>query len=219
MKILKIHTRRRSLYAIAFDELIENEEAKLDESGYLLIDRTAFDETGYAVGRELCDDELCELIFRSAYYRARERAFYHLSRRDFSKKEMADKLRREFGDSAAKAAADRMVELGLINDESYAERYAEIMLNIKQWSPSRAVRELVTRGIDRDFAKSAVDAVNRDPKDMIRQLIDKKYAQKLATGGLKAAASVSNSLARKGYLFSDIRAVIGEYLNENELYD
>lgn len=219
MKILKIHTRRRSLYAIAFDELIENEEAKLDQSGYLLVDRTVFDETGYAVGRELYDDEFCELIFRSAYYRARERALYHLSRRDFAEKEMADKLRREFGDAAAKAAAARMVELGLINDESYAERYAEIMLNVKQWSPSRAVRELTMRGIDRDFAKSAVDAVNRDPKDMIRQLIDKKYASKLATGGIKAAASVSNSLARKGYSFSDIRAVIGEYLNENELYD
>ena len=219
MKILKIHTRRRSLYAIAFDELIENEEAKLDQSGHLLVDRTVFDETGYAVGRELCDDELCELIFRSAYYRARERALYHLSRRDFAEQEMADKLRREFGDAAAKAAAARMVELGLINDESYAERYAEIMLNVKQWSPSRAVRELTMRGIDRDFAKSAVDAVNRDPKDMIRHLIDKKYASKLATGGLKAAASVSNALARKGYSFSDIRAVIGEYLNENELYD
>lgn len=219
MKIIEIHTRRRSLYAIAFDELIDNEEAKLDEGGYLLIDRTAFDETGYSVGRELIDDEVNELISNSAYYRARERALFHLSRRDFAEKEMADKLRREFGETAAKAAAARMVELGLIDDERYAERYAEIMLNVKAWSPSRAVRELVLRGIDRDFAMNAVDAVNRDPKDMIRQLIDKKYAVKLATGGQKAAASVSNSLARKGYLFSDIRSVIGEYLNENELYD
>ena len=67
------------------------------------------------------------------------------------------------GEEAASAAAKRMVELCLIDDEGFADRYAEIMLNVKGWSPSRAIRELVLKGIDRDYAEQAVASVGVSP--------------------------------------------------------
>lgn len=219
MKIIEVRTRRKSLYALVLSESVEEDGAKFDDSGYLLIDRTAFDETGYAAGSELGCEELSELINTSAYYRARERALYYLSNRDYGQKEMVKKLRREFGEQAASAAAERMVELGFIDDESYATRYAEIMLNVKAWSPSKTIRELTVKGIDRDIAEQAVAAVDCDPRDMIRELIDKKYAHILATNDPKAVIRVTNALARKGYLFSDIRTVISHYCDGDEFYD
>lgn len=219
MKILDVRTRRRSLYALVLSETVEEDGAKFDDSGCLLIDRTAFDETGLIPGCDIDFERLIELIERSAYYRARERALYHLSSRDYAEKEMTDKLRREFGQQAAEAAAARMVELGLIDDEKYAGRYAEIMLNVKMWSPSRAIRELALKGIDRDTAEQAVCAVNRDARDLIRELLDKKYAAMIASGDKKAVNRVINALVRKGYSFSDIRSVISNYCDGDGFYD
>lgn len=219
MIILDVRTRRRSLYALLLSETVEEDGAKFDDSGFLLIDRTAFDETGLKSGCEIDDEQLSELIEKSAYYRARERALYYLSNRDYAEKEMSDKLRREFGHKAAERAAARMVELGLIDDERYAFRYAEVMLNVKVWSPSRAVRELTLKGIDRDTAEQAVSAAGRDARDLIRELIDKKYAALLASGDKKAVSRVINALARKGYSFSDIRSVISDYCDGDGFYD
>ncbi len=219
MKILEVRTRRKSLYAVALSEKAELDGANYDEYGYLLLDRTAFDESGYEAGSGLSDDALFELIFTSAYYRARSRALYYLSNRDYAEKEMAKKLRREFGEAAANAAAKRMVELCLIDDESFASRCAEIMLTVKGWSPSRAVRELVLKGVDRDTAEGAVAAVGISPSDQIRDIIDKKYAALVLSGDPKAVNRVINALARKGYSFSDIRSVIGDYCDTGEMYD
>ncbi len=219
MKILEIRTRRKSLYALILSEKPDFDGAKCDENGYLLIDRTAFDESGYAAGNDISDSDMEELIFTSAYYRARERALYYLSTRDYAEKEMAKKLRREFGEEAANAAAKRMVELCLIDDESFALRYAEIMLNVKGRSPSRAVRELVLKGIDRDYAEYAVSSVGVSPKDLIRGIIDKKYARLVTSGDKKSVTKAVNALARKGYSFSDIRSVISEYCDTDEMYD
>ncbi len=216
MKILDVRTRRKSLYALVLSENPDFDGANTDENGYLLIDRTAFDESGFLSGNDISDNELEELIFTSAYYRARERALYYLSNRDYAEKEMAKKLRREFGEDAANAAAKRMVELCLIDDESYASRCAEVMLNVKRFSPSRAVRELVLKGIDRDQAEGAVAAVGVSPCDMIRDIIDKKYAAVLSDGDPKAINRVVNALARKGYSFSDIRSVISHYCDDSE---
>lgn len=219
MKILDIRTRRKSLYALVLSEKPDFDGAKLDENGYLLVDRTAFDESGYAVGNDIPDSETEKLIFTSAYYRARERALYYLSNRDYAEKEMAQKLRREFGEEAASAAAKRMVELCLIDDEGFADRYAEIMLNVKGWSPSRAIRELVLKGVDRDYAEQAVASVGVSPKDLIRDIIDKKYARLVCSGDPKSVTKAVNALARKGYSFSDIRSVIADYCDTDEMYD
>ncbi len=218
MKIVDIRTRRRSLYALVLDDGFEQDGAKFDDNGYLLIDRGAFDESGLSVGSVLDDDRLAELVRCSAYYRARSRALYYLSSRSFAEKEMADKLKREFGAEAATAAAKRMTELGLIDDGEYAERCAEIMLNVKAWSPSRAVRELTLKGVDRDIAEQAVGRVGCDPCEMIAKLIEKKYAAQLETRDPKAINRVANALARKGYSFSDIHSVIGRYYDDR-FYD
>lgn len=218
MTIIEVRTRRKSLYALVLSEPIEDSRANLDDSGYLLIDRKAFDESGYRAGSDISYEELDELIYMSAYSRACGRALYYLSRRDWAQKEIADKLTREFGAEASNAAAERMVELSLIDDERYAARCAEILLLSKGVSPSYAVRELCAKGIDRDVAESAVSEVGTDSCETINRLVETKYARLLADGTEKSRNRVFNALARKGFSYSDIRCVIDRFVSDDDRF-
>lgn len=63
-----------------------------------------------------------------------------------------------------------MEELGLINDENFARRYAEQLLFSKHNAPRDAVRQLVQKGIDRELAEEIIEEIDFDPCDGIRRL-------------------------------------------------
>ena len=94
------------------------------------IDLRVWEESSLKAGSSLSEEGLEALLARSRQTRAREKALYLLSKRDYSKKELTDRLCREKGrfqsdrTEAAAAVAGRMEELGLVNDEAYAARLA-----------------------------------------------------------------------------------------------
>lgn len=197
MKITEIRPRRKGLSAL----FIDGEFAMVLDTQTLL-------EQRIDVGKELDDEELHELITLSNERRAKEKALWLISYRSHSKKELRDKIRRTCDAEAADKAVERMEELGLVNDEDFARRYAEQLLYGKRLSKRAAFYELRRKGIDQATAEEALAELDVDVHEQIRALIEKKYRN---INDEKIRRRAVAALQRLGYGWEDIKAVLEEY--------
>ena len=197
MKITEIRPRRKGLSAL----FIDGEFAMALDTQTLL-------EQRIDVGRELDDEELHELIKLNNERRAKEKALWLISYRSHSKKELRDKIRRTCDAEAADKAVERMEELGLVNDEDFARRYAEQLLYGKRLSKRAAFYELRRKGIDQATAEEALAELDVDVHEQIRALIEKKYRN---INDEKIRRRAVAALQRLGYGWEDIKAVLEEY--------
>ncbi len=193
----------------SFEERKKSQTALYIDGEYAVtVDTMTFLSTGKKVGSEITDEELYELIETSKFNRAKEKALYLIEYRNRTKKELSDKLIPLFGESASTLAIERLEELGLINDESYAREYAEILLNKKGFSRQRALFEMMKKGIDKDIAEEILDELEPDPVEQIKQLLETKFARKLSNE--KDIAKTVNSLKAMGYRWSDINEAMNK---------
>jgi len=219
MKIVALHSRRKHLYGIEFDCAIEPKDygATADSTGLIAIDRVICDSYHLCSGLELDDATLREIVEASHCSRAKSRALWYLEQSDCSKKQLIEKLRRNFPEAAAIYAADKMEELGFIDDRRYAERLAKNYVTQKRVAPKKAAFLMSSKGIDRDLAKEIAEDVETDSVEVIKELINKKYRNSL--GDEKSLNRTVAALARRGFSFSDIRTAIRLYNNEIELFE
>lgn len=187
----------------------------IDGEFALKIDTEAFLASRFKIGGEITDEELKELIETSNEKRAKEKALWLISYRDHSKKELAEKLRRDADEDAALKAVERMEELGLIDDEKYARRYAEELINVRHLSVRGARYKLTEKGIDRELADEILEEFDPDPREHISIIIERKYRKVLTDE--KGKRRTVAALQRMGYSWSDINAVIGEFIEEDTL--
>ena len=197
MTITEIRKRRGRLYLLV-----------LDGEPAMTVDIRTFEESPYRVGSSLSEEELRALLDESGRRRAEEKAVYLLSRGDHSRRGLEEKLRRSAGREAAAQAAQRMEELGYVNDERYALRLARDLTERKLYPRRRAVQELCARGVDRELAVRAVDETEKEDLDKALELIAKKQYNRLhdEDGRRKAGAA----LARYGFDGGTIRRALAQ---------
>lgn len=213
MKILEIKLRRKSVCGILFDEEIDPElwGADADAAGWLSLDAELCEMKHLKVGTCLTDEELAALIEESHIKRAKSRAMWYISRSDYPKNALIKKLLASFPDYAAEAAAERMEELGLLNDASYAERRIQRILDEKHVSLKMAKQLLLAEGVDRETVEIAAENAEYSSSDALGSIIERKYKGKINCK--KDADRMMSALLRKGYSYSEIR----EALNEQEI--
>ena len=201
MKITDIVPKRKRLSAI----YIDGEFA-------LKLDTEAVLASRFSVGSEISDEELRELIDLSNGKRAKEKALWLISCRDHSKRELETKIRRDSDEESAKKAVERMEELGLVDDERYARRYCEQLINVKHLSRRGAMYKLSEKGIDKELAEQILDELDPDPREHISIILETKYKSVLKDekGRRRAVAA----LQRMGYSWGDINAVLSDYTEE-----
>ena len=210
MLLLKrVSVRRKKLNALFFepDTRFEGEYAK---DGGLLVDRDAFDESALREGCPCEEDEVEAVLADSRRRRAYAKGLWLLDARDYTERGMRDKLR-DFGEDAAAEAVARLVELGFIDDERYAARRAEILLTEQRLSRRQAREKLIFKGVPRDLAEAAVDAVQADPAEQLDAWIEGKYASRLASGEADARRKVVEALLRKGFVYADVREALARH--------
>ena len=201
MLITAIEPRKKSMSALYIDgEFVMN------------LDSRTLIENRFDVGREIDDEDLYQIIKLSNERRAKEKALWMISYRDHSKKELKDKIRRTCDEDSAQKAVERMEELGLVNDENYARRYAQQLLFTKHMSKNGAFQSLVQKGIDKELASRILDDITVDSREHIRAVIDKKY-KNINDEKIKRRASAA--LQRLGYRWDEIRSVFEEYTEED----
>lgn len=194
MTITAIEPRRRQMCALFIDgEYVMN------------LDAQTLIENRFDVGREIDDDELKEIIEKSNERRAKDKALWLISYRSHSKKELFDKLRRDFDEDSAQKAVDRMQELGLINDGEFAKAYARKLVYGKKMSLRAAELELRRKGIDNITAEQVLSELEYDAQTQIIEFISKKYRN---IEDEKVRRRAVAALQRKGYGWDDIKQAI-----------
>lgn len=194
MLITAIEPRRKQLSALY-----------IDGEYVMKLDTQTLIENRFDVGREIDDDDLREIISLSNERRAKEKALWLISYRSHSKKELKDKLKREYDEEAAEKAADRMEELGLINDEEFARQYARKLILTKKMSARAAEYELIRKGIDKALSGEIISEIDCDPQEQILAVINKKY-KNISDEKVKRRAVAA--LQRLGYGWEDIKSAL-----------
>lgn len=203
MIITAVEPRKKGLSAL----YIDGEFAMKLDTEVLLAHR-------FDVGREIDDDTLHACILSSDTKRAKDKALWLISFRDHSRRELYDKLRRDYSEEAAESAIIRCEELGLINDRSYATRYASDLVHLKHLSEQGVRQKLSQKGIDRDIIDDVLADIEIDEDEQIKTVIERKYARSLSDerGRRRAVAG----LQRMGYSYSAIRSAMREYMEPEE---
>lgn len=203
MQITAIESRRKGLCAL----YIDGEFAMKLDTEVLLAHR-------FDVGREINDEQLYECIQASDNKRCKDKAMWLISFRDHSRKELIDKLKKDYGEESCENAVNRLEELGLIDDGRFARRYTADLINLKHLSERGVRQKLREKGIDRDLIDEVLDEFVIDEEDQIRTVIEKKYARSLSDE--KGRRRAVNALSRLGFSYASIKSVLNEYAEIEE---
>ncbi|MDE6260704.1 MAG: recombination regulator RecX [Oscillospiraceae bacterium] len=210
----------------------------LDDASIVRVGEGDVVSLGLYAGKELSDEEGEALAAAGERSKLMERAVGLLSLRPMSRRELLDKLcapprqkkdkypydklddapdpellqaQKEAVRERAEAVADRLTELGLLNDGEYA-RMVVRHYAAKGYGPRKLRDELYRRGVPRSFWEDAME--EREPDD---SQIDKLARQKLrgTEPTRENLKKVSDYLARRGYGWEEISAAL-ERLREEE---
>ena len=173
----------------------------------------------YSNYKEINEEELTELLDAVSFRRAYNKGLDLLSRRPHGTKELVKKLcEKGHEKESAEKACDRLLELGLLNDEEFARLLANELYERKGYGIKRIKQELVFRGIEREIAENAIESLDIDTQTRIILVIKKKYLNKINDEkGIKRAV---DGLMRLGYSYSDIKNAlnsISEFCEEEKI--
>ncbi len=192
MLVTAVEPRRKSLSAL----YIDGEFA-------MKLDTMTLMENHIKPGVELTDEQLHSLIQKSDARRAKERALYLITYRDHSKKELTDKIRRTCSADAAEQAAQKMEELGLVNDEEFARKYAQELLHKKHMAPRAIQYKLREKGITAETISIILEELEYDACEEIQAVLNKKYYGYSDDEKIKKRAFAA--LQRLGWSWNDIK--------------
>lgn len=186
----------------------------LDNSRTVFVDVDVCCEYSLKCGMEITAEKLTEILKRSDFVRAKERALWYLDRSDHSEKALYDKLvRAGFAKESCAAVMAWLKEYGMVDDERYSARLAS-KYSESNVSKREAYQKLLMKGVPRDLIKETLQDVEFDEAAQIRAVIEKKYSNKL--GNRADVQKVYAALIRKGFTFSAVRDVLKVYCEELE---
>lgn len=206
MNISAIEPRKKGLSALFIDGELA---CKLDTETLL--------SYRFDVGREITDEQLKEVVDASNAKRCKDKAMWLLSYRDYSRRELFDKLKKDFPEDAAQASVTRCEELGLLDDGRFARRYSADLFHLKRLSKNGVRQKLIQKGIDRDLIDEVLAECDVDEEEQIKEIIERKYARALSDE--KGRRRAFSALQRMGYSYSVIKSVMRAYTDTEEFYE
>ena len=144
---------------------------------------------------------------------AKKRALRLLERRDYSRKELILKLTEKGEPLAdAEAVADRMIELGVINDERYSRMLVRHYAS-KGYGACRIKQELYRHGIHTDLWEEAMEELPSQEEQL-----DRLFRSKLRTANPDKAElkKATDAMLRRGFSWSEISACRQRVLDDTE---
>lgn len=178
----------------------------------IFINSSVVSSLGIRSGITMTDEDIEEAVSKNDFRRARERALYLLDERDYGYVEMFKKLENNYSEDICYEVVNDLSRLGLIDDRRYAQKCAEYFLTRKLWGKYRAREEMRRRGIPSELIDEALEEYDEGSDDRLRELIEKKYARKLADEN--GVNKVKAALARQGFSYDEIKQVLAEYEEE-----
>ena len=182
-------------------------------------------------GKELDEQEAAALTAAAEHSKLNERAVELLSARAMSRKELVDKLctparrkktegeepdgdalsrRREDLRASAEGIADRMEQLGLLNDPEYGKAVVR-HYSAKGFGIRKIRDELYRRGVPKAYWEEALSELSgaESGGDVLDELVRKKLRGAEPTR--ENLKKVSDYLARRGFGWEEISAALERY--------
>jgi regulatory protein len=127
-----------------------------------------------------------------------ERAVEALSRKERSAAELGAWLaERGFVPAEIEVAIGRLVAAGALDDERFAQRFAEDKRELRGWGPERIREALAGRGIDGELIDAALAGERRDSQ--LERAIELLERRAEAPADQASRARALAFLARRGY--------------------
>lgn len=187
---------------------------------YLLTVDTEFWLSGSIHSGDDIDEIQLEEFKKSAFYRrAYNKAIDLISRCEHSRKALTDKLCRSCCDrETADRVADRLEEIGLLNDRRYAGLLLREMSEYRKMGLIRIKAEMQKRGLPSDIIAQTLENFEDSPAEKIKELIQRKYSNKLYDE--KDRRRTVAALMRMGFKYSDIKEGISLFdIDIDNAYD
>ena len=193
-------------------------EVEIDESRKVYLHIDIITDFSVRTGMEIERDELRKIIYASNFRRAYQRALFLLDYRDYSAKEMTEKLVGTYKNEAlCGAVLEKLKENRFIDDERYAEKLARKLVEIKKYGYKRAKREIMLKGIAQFTAEDALECFAESFEENLTELLKTKYSRYLTDeSDRKSIEKVKSALVRYGYDFSEINRAVKEYFENSE---
>lgn len=192
----------------------------VDEEYRATVDSDYWYSEKYRNYKEINEDELTELLDSVSFRRAYNKGLDLLSRRPYGVKELIKKLcEKGHEKDASQKACERLLELGLLNDEEYARILSDDLINRKNYGVKRVKQELAFRGISREIIENTIDSLDNNAENRIILVIKKKYLNKL--NDEKGRKRAIDGLLRLGFSYSEIKSALNQVaeFTEEEYYD
>lgn len=201
MRITEIKQARKHFFNIVFEE----------ES--VLLDKETVVKNGLKAGLELSEERLEELKYESEYTRAVSKAMWLLSRREYSKKEMFLRLKKDgFDVDASEQAVENLSEAGVIDDERFAYNYAYNLKANRRLGKRAIITELLLKGVERSLAERFAEEFSPDEEEDAVEIIRIKYPS--FAFDEKVKRRMIAGLQRKGYSFEVIKNAMDKFSAE-----
>lgn len=132
---------------------------------------------------------------------ARQIVLRQLAMAPRSRAQLEEKLaQRDCPADVAAAVLDRMTEVGLVDDQAFAQMLVRSQQAGRGLGKRALARELRTKGIEEDLAQEAVASISdADERCRARELVDKKLRAMHGLGIEVQTRRLAGMLARKGY--------------------
>ena len=175
----------------------------LDDEYIITTDEDFWAENYITDGTDIDEDEWNKLVTKINLKKAVDKCYDLLSRRDHSVKELKTKLLRTVDENSADAAIEKMLDLGYLDDEKYAQTLVRYLLDNKNMSKNFVKQEMYKRGLSADIINNILENTEFDNSANCVELITTKYRNKLRAEGGKD--KVTAALMRKGFSYYDIK--------------
>ncbi len=165
-------------------------------------------QAGYVPGQELSQTELTEAKSKSQEDKAYALTLAYVARRMRSEGELWEYWRRKgYDDGFGRTVLPKLKRQGLVDDAEFARRWVENRRLLKATSTKKLRLELRQKRIADDIIRTALAEDETDERQVLRDLIAKKRRQTRYQDNQKLIAY----LARQGFNYDDIRAIMGVY--------
>jgi regulatory protein len=161
-------------------------------------------------GAELDQDEVLRLMRQSEYGKILDRCYNYISFRPRSSLEIVQYLqRRKCDDDLIQAVVDRLTEQDILNDERFAQQWAQERSEFNLHSRQRLQLELRQKGIEATVIERALGGLAPEGEiGSITQLVEQRHLRRRYPDERK----LIQFLQGKGFRYSDIKAALEQLL-------
>jgi len=183
----------------------------LDDRYAFGLDQELVIKLGLQVGLEVDDARLARIASEAERKKAMDASFNLLSYRARSRREIETRLKRKgISETVISETAQRLAELGLLDDTKFAEAFARDRLEFAHKGRRVIYAELRKKGIPKPIVEQALSNAPDEDKSAT-EVLDKVSRRYAALEPRERYRKLSDLLLRRGFSFDTIERVLSQF--------